>query len=770
MPGDVLRFGDDLELDRGAYELRRSGRALKLERIPMEILLLLVERRGQLVSREDIIEEVWGKDVHLDADNSINAAIRKIRQTLKDDPEKPIFVQTVTGKGYRFIAQVGLVAEEVGDPILVNRSRGNGTSGRDPYDDRRFSFTPEGPSLVVAPPISSKPASPQHEAIAFRTPDNRTARPAMLEPAQAPRFKRSLGVRVLIALVSCVVVTLIAARLRPAARPPQVKRIRQLTHIGTVIRDQNLTEMGSRLYFMDTEKGETQLRSVSLDGETIFPFEKPFRKIEFLDVLPSSNELLIAEIVHGFSLTAWRRAVWRVPLPGGSPRRVGDLFADGATWSPDGRTIAYTNEGEQSLNLVDGDGGNLRKLATFPGAPLNPRWSSDGKLIRLSVIDQKGAGISLWQSDVSGRNVTRMLPGWSSTTRVMAGKWTRDGHYFFFTGLQGGKRNIWALRDKRDIFHRDSAQPVQLTDGILDFHLPTPSSDGKMIYAVGTQSHGQLMRYNASSRQYEPYLGGISADQLDFSRDGKWMAYVAYPEGTLIRSRLDGSERVQLTFASMRVYYLRWSPDGSQIAFEGTANLGMMHQVYLVSANGGSPRLAVPGSNTEQRVPDWTADGQTLLFGGSDASGGAWALYALNLKTGAETPLPGTLGMGTGKVSPDGRYLAGVTEAGQNLLVYDMVAGTTRKLADYANYPCWSADGKYIYYSTVAAGFILPPEEIGIFRVKVADASIERAAPAPAFPLTGSWSFYNGLTPDGSVLQLRELGTSDIYALDADLP
>jgi DNA-binding response OmpR family regulator len=86
MAGDVLTFGDGLELDRVAYELRRSGRSLKLERIPMEILLLLVERRGQLVSRADIIEKVWGKNIHVDTDNSINAAIRKIRQVLKDDP------------------------------------------------------------------------------------------------------------------------------------------------------------------------------------------------------------------------------------------------------------------------------------------------------------------------------------------------------------------------------------------------------------------------------------------------------------------------------------------------------------------------------------------------------------------------------------------------------------------------------------------------------------------------------------------------------------
>jgi DNA-binding winged helix-turn-helix (wHTH) protein len=115
MPADVMKFGDGLELDKDAYELRRSGRALKLERIPMEVLLLLVERRGQLVTREDIIARIWGKDVFLDTDSSINGAIRKIRQVLKDDPEKPVFVQTVTAKGYRFIAAVtaaGNVAQQ----------------------------------------------------------------------------------------------------------------------------------------------------------------------------------------------------------------------------------------------------------------------------------------------------------------------------------------------------------------------------------------------------------------------------------------------------------------------------------------------------------------------------------------------------------------------------------------------------------------------------------------------------------------------------------
>ena len=106
---DQILLGEDFALDPRNYELRCGGRVLKLERIPMEVLLLLVEERGQLVTRDRIIERVWGKDVFLDTDNSINAAIRKIRQVLKDDPDKPRFVQTITGRGYRFIASTRLL-------------------------------------------------------------------------------------------------------------------------------------------------------------------------------------------------------------------------------------------------------------------------------------------------------------------------------------------------------------------------------------------------------------------------------------------------------------------------------------------------------------------------------------------------------------------------------------------------------------------------------------------------------------------------------------
>ena len=107
-----MRFGEDFEFDLGTHRLTRAGRVVRLERIPAEILLLLVERRGQLVTRQEIVDRIWGQGVFLDTDNSINGAIRKIRQVLKDDAEQPRFVETITGRGYRFIAPVD-VPEDV---------------------------------------------------------------------------------------------------------------------------------------------------------------------------------------------------------------------------------------------------------------------------------------------------------------------------------------------------------------------------------------------------------------------------------------------------------------------------------------------------------------------------------------------------------------------------------------------------------------------------------------------------------------------------------
>lgn len=152
MSTEVFRLDDDLELDLRSYELRRSGQPLKLERIPMELLRLFIEHRGRLVTRDEIIERIWGKDVFLDTDNSINAAIRKIRQALKDDPVRPRFLQTVVGKGYRFVGTI----EDVGSTREDSNSQQDGTgaaeSGVAAAPPVAIDTDPRPPSLSLPQP------------------------------------------------------------------------------------------------------------------------------------------------------------------------------------------------------------------------------------------------------------------------------------------------------------------------------------------------------------------------------------------------------------------------------------------------------------------------------------------------------------------------------------------------------------------------------------------------------------------------------------------
>jgi Tol biopolymer transport system component/DNA-binding winged helix-turn-helix (wHTH) protein len=728
----VIRFGA-FELDTAHGTLSKAGISVKLHPQPFRVLSLLAECPGQIVTREQIQHCLWGDNTFVDFEGGINFCVKQIRAALGDDPEKPRYIETLHRRGYRFIAPAHVTARVTESP----ESRAD------------LRIVSEGQSV---PAEGSANLTPQVGA----------------SPIQISRAKANLLTkRLLLALASCAIVTLVAALARPLVPPPRLTRVHQITHVGTVVTTGSILISGSRIYFAANENGESQLRYVSLEDGAVFPVESSFANTGLHDIAPSGGEVLISEVEPGLA-PAWHRVLWRLPVPSGTPRRVENVLADDAAWSPDGRTIVYTNEAARSLNLVDGDGGNPRKLASLPGIPFKPRWSPDGKIIRTGVLDPTEAGISLWQVDASGRAVTRMLPGWSNSSRSWTGRWTRDGRYFFFTGWQRGTRNIWALRDKKDILRRNDSRPIQLTEGPLDYYVPTPSSDGKTIYAVGVQPHGQLMRYDARSREFGPYANGQSIDHVAFSRDGKWMAYVTYPEGVLFRSRIDGSERLQLTSPPLRAASPRWSPDGTQIVFGVTVDPGAPRQLYLVSANGGSARMVVDGAGGELGPPSWSRDGLCIVFAGSDESATQWTLHSLSLKTGKDALLPGSLGIASGVLAPDGRHYAGTSGSTPGLVLYDMASGANRKLAESADYPSWSADGKYVYYSTLNTGAFR--EKTGVYRVNIATGIVELLMPYPNFPLTGNWGIWNGLTPDGSILLLRELGTPDIYALDVDLP
>jgi eukaryotic-like serine/threonine-protein kinase len=135
----------------------------------------------------------------------------------------------------------------------------------------------------------------------------------------------------------------------------------------------------------------------------------------------------------------------------------------------------------------------------------------------------------------------------------------------------------------------------------LDFEYPLPSKDGKEIFAIGTSPQAEVVRYDSRSDEFVPYLPGISAEDLAFSADGQWVVYASYPDGLLWRSRVDGSERLQLTFPPLQAELPRWSHDAKQILFSAKLS-DSVYNIYLVSSEGGTPQRIFSSEQSQMDV------------------------------------------------------------------------------------------------------------------------------------------------------------------------
>jgi Tol biopolymer transport system component len=218
----------------------------------------------------------------------------------------------------------------------------------------------------------------------------------------------------------------------------------------------------------------------------------------------------------------------------------------------------------------------------------------------------------------------------------------------------------------------------------------------KTIFAVGLSQRSEVIRYDLGSRRFVPYLSGISAEGLAFSRDGQWVAYTSYPDGMLWRSKVDGSERLQLTFRPMRRAFLpRWSPDGKQIAFNAIIPDASWN-IFLVSSNGGTPERIFPSGETQMDV-NWSPDGNSLVFGSVFIPNAP--IYIIDLRSKHVSPLPGSNGIFSPHWSPDGKQIAGITTATRTLMLFDFASQKWTELFGYAvGYENWSRDGKYLYF------------------------------------------------------------------------
>ena len=546
-----------------------------------------------------------------------------------------------------------------------------------------------------------------------------------------------------------------------ASRPeslPRVNGMRQVTSDGRT--KVGLVSDGSRVYFAENDGGRDVLAEVAASGGDTAIVPTPYTTITPSDVSVESSEILL-----GYDTVAEREShVGVVPLPAGSPRGLNNLFATGAAWSKDGRELVVTKG--SALYLADHDGNNLTKLTDVKFSASSPRFSPDGQRIRFTMTDVINNTNSIWEIARNGSHLHEVLPNFRTPPDECCGDWTADGKFFVFQSSTQHGSDVWAVRDEMGPLHR-SNHPFRLTHGPLAFSNPVPSKDGKEIFAVGSQSRGELVRYDGKAGQFVPMLGGIPASDLDFSADGNWITYVNTLDNTLWRSRTDGTDRLQLTFGPKCVVLPRWSPDGKQIAFSA-AQAGKPWKIFVISSEGGTPR-EVSSENFNEIDAGWSPDGKQLLFGRLNASTGPEerAIFTLDLSTGHASMLPGSENLFSPRWSPDGRYIAALSATGMGeLRIYDT---QTRKWSDWVKdgeaigYPAWSKNSRSIYFRTIASS------DPGAYAVRLGESKPERVMGLKGIrQYCGYFGNWNGYMPDGSILLVRDISVQEIYALELE--
>ncbi|HWB32853.1 MAG TPA: winged helix-turn-helix domain-containing protein [Acidobacteriaceae bacterium] len=577
----VVRFGDGFELDRAAYELRRSGRPLRLERIPMETLLLLVERRGQLVSREEIIARVWGKDVFLDTDTSINSAIRKIRLALRDDPENPTFIQTLTGKGYRFIAPVALAEPPHSTP------------------------TPVPPSEV---PIS-QPASPGQEPTRSQE-----------QPSRARIRPKGWAVWTALGAVVLAVAGSTAWRLRTSGPtlPPMSNPIPLTTYRGS----QNAPSFspdGNQVAFQwNGEKGDNfdiYVKSLSPDATPLRLTTDP--SPDFLPAWSPDG----TTIAFQREITPGKLDLMLIPALGGPERKLAEFPARvelaelRPCWTPNNKWIIVPALIGDNIALfrVSVETGDSTQITTPEGGmeDLFPSISPDGKELLYTRSHKLYLQGDLYQvgldADAKPVEIPRRIVEAEKEVGLSSPVWSQDGKQIFARTLIG------AIRMPAD----GSSPPTPIPwVGASPNWLEVSRSGNRLAYSI-QRGDANIYRIDLKARVPVPEALVASTDRdvyPQYSPDGSRLAYYSYRTGLgqIWLGDSEGRQARQLTFVQKgQAATPHWSPDGKTLAID--SNITGFSQIYTISPDGGKMKQLTEGPYANFATV-WSRDGRWMYF------------------------------------------------------------------------------------------------------------------------------------------------------------
>lgn len=700
-----MQFGL-FEVDLKTGELRRSGVRVRLQSQPFKLLAALLTEPGEVVSREALQQLLWGADTTVDFDHSLGIAVNKLREALGDHAENPRFIETLAKRGYRFIAPVKIVDSH---PVPASGD----------------------PSLAVAAPGLS---------------------------AGGRRWRWIAGSLAVICLAMGTFLLLRA----PSRRP---YRIVQITYSGHLLA--NDPEVGSfsssvgdgtRLYFSNMRNGDPAL-AVALDANgEISQFRLPSEiGAPLIGGLAADGSRLL---VHSHLQAEPEQPLWIVPTLIGEARRVPNVLAHDATWMPDGRRLLIASGNE--LSIVEPDGSDPHKFITTPGLAFWLRWSPDGQRLRFTLRDPKRQTSELWEVAADGGNPHPLLPAWSQPAFECCGSWTSDGEAYVFQSSHNGHRNIWALREG-PWFMKDG-EARQITNGPLDYEAPSTSPGSDRVYFIGVNSQIELLRALPRSSVFVALDENLSEAALaEYSPDGKWVAWLNASDGSLWRSRADGTERIELTTAPLRIFNMKWSLDNKRLALMAEEP-GMPWRIYLIDADGGRP-TPVLDEDRNQADPDWSADGQSIIFGrlpNRMDSRQPKTIYRLDLQSHKVTEIPGSTGLFSPRLSPDGRYIAAMRLDQHALLLFDRASEQWTTISTHGvGDPTWSHDGKFLYFQDFLE------EGKPVYRISVPGGHEEQVATiANLRPIAATDYRLIGLAPGDLPVVSAHTSNVNLYRVD----
>lgn len=542
MQASILYF-DQFELDLNSYELKRSGRVVKLEKLPMELLILLIDHRGQLVTRDEIVQRLWGDDVFVDTRQGINTAVRKLRLALRDDPEHPRMVQTVIGRGYRLLAPVSSSVSEEPEAEIE-----------------------KSPAIPLPPHIETPPP-----AISTRT-------------RFGPRPFIPVGV---IVVAGAFVVGYLSRQPKQKTKLPSEQRI-TANSAEAPIKFAVISPDGH--YIAYTDPTGLYLRQIQTGETRRWPVPKDF-VANPTSWFPDNTHLLVMR----FEGPMRTPSLWVLSLLGANPRRLLDNAGPG--WvSPDGSQIAFLalpGWGHE-LWLMKADGSD-RRLVTSSSQPEPPAsreslifpvtWSPDGR--RLAYIERHAVPapdpaedslFSLRTIDTTGQDLHVLL----NDPRIgPAITWTADGEILFaYRSAPSSDRTDQGVRSIRlgSSVGEAPGQIKNVSDGAGRIGGMSTTADGKQVALWRTNSQVQtfIVRFDPATRTFasarrltldtnpslaEAWLSDSRSALFVSNRNGTW---------TLYKQAVD-DETPELLLRGQSIYLPRLSADGKDVLYESRA-------------------------------------------------------------------------------------------------------------------------------------------------------------------------------------------------------